>query len=94
MSAALEVSDNRNGTVLTESIPDASSAKPWTWMEFRLQPLPDAVRDISVERSVAGSPLSAITSFDISGRPAVPRASCLTLLRCPDGSVRKMIRKQ
>lgn len=93
MSAAIEVSDNRNGTVLTESIPDASSAKPWTWMEFRLQPLPDAVRDISVERSVVGSSLSAITSFDLSGRPAVPRASCLTLLRCPDGSVRKMIRK-
>ena len=36
LAFTLECTDNRSGTVYTETIPDASQMRPYTWMEMRL----------------------------------------------------------
>ena len=41
LAFALECTDNRQGTVYTESIPDANQSKPYTWMPLLLGTTPE-----------------------------------------------------
>lgn len=63
MAATIELQDNRNGQVFTERMPDALTDASWTWMELRLDALPDAV--IPLPHDVQAT---AKRSFDLQGR--------------------------
>lgn len=41
MALAVEAQDRQENTVVTECIPDARQEESWTWMEFRLAPMPE-----------------------------------------------------
>ena len=104
MAAAIEVTDNRDGTVLHETIPDVDQLRPWTWMELRLQPLPDGIHDVkspgtlhdykslnNPSRSSSNPPIQASsTSFDLSGRPVVSLPPGIVITRRPDGTIHKL----
>lgn len=104
MAAAIEVTDNRDGTVLHETIPDVDQQRPWTWMELRLQPLPDGIHDIkspgalhdykslnNPSRSSSNPPIQASsTSFDLSGRHVSSLPAGIVITRRPDGTIRKL----
>lgn len=100
MAAAIEVTDNRDGKLLKEGLPDVDHQRPWTWMEMRLQPLPDAIRDIkdNSQSSISQFSIRNPLSFDLTGRPISPSlgegwgglSTGLTLVRRPDGTIRKL----
>ena len=80
LAFALECVDNRQGSAYTETIPDAHTDKPWTWMELRLQPKPDdtgirgiatsstpARETVAVPASLTGLPMTIIRERHSNG---------------------------
>ena len=70
MAAALTVTDNQSGTILTETIPDAHDLKPWTWMELRLQDLPTGIQAprAAAPKAASRPNLQATATYDLLGR--------------------------
>lgn len=94
MVTAVQVTDNRNGTVHTESIPDVKTTRTRTWMEFRLCALPDGIKTVQAERSQSTSlsQASPTCAYDLAGRLVSPSARGLVILCRPDGHKQKVIR--
>ena len=93
MAAAIEVTDNRDGTVLHETIPDVDQQRPWTWMELRLQPLPDGIHDIPQSNSQSLNPqiLKSLNPLSLSGHhvsSSLPAG--IVIIRRPDGTIHKL----
>ena len=88
LCAAMEVSIDREGTLLTEAFPDANPQRPRTWMEFRLASLPVGIR------SLPFAPTGRVGEglFDLNGRSATYTRGLL-ICRQPDGTTRKILRK-
>lgn len=99
MAASIEMTDNRgDSVVLTEKIPDAGNTAPWTWMELRLLPLPDAILEIQDESSfypyglMNNRPLDN-RFFDVGGRRVNASSSGIHLFQRADGSTCKVLLK-
>jgi hypothetical protein len=78
LAFTLECTDNRSGTVYTETIPDASQMRPYTWMEMRLG-------EMTEETGIEAYPLQPTPNpsqrgggtYDLLGRKACSRSSLL-----------------
>ena len=74
LAFALECTDNRNGSVYTETIPDADQSKPYTWMPLVLGEMPENA-GISLPSDRSGSsrtyPQSEVV-YDLAGRAYSP----------------------
>ena len=73
LAFTLECTDNRSGTAYTETIPDASQMRPYTWIEMRLGKMAE-------ETGIGVNPLSlpkGVGTYDLKGRKVSSRYSLL-----------------
>ena len=77
LAFTLECTDNRSGTAYTETIPDASQMRPYTWMEMQLG---EMTEETGIEAHSTAHPLPLPKgggTYDLMGRKVNSRSSLL-----------------
>jgi hypothetical protein len=74
LAFTLECTDNRSGTVYTETIPDASQMRPYTWMEMRLGEMGE---ETGIEEPTPTAHPKGGETYDLLGHKVNSRSSLL-----------------
>ena len=75
LAFTLECTDNRSGTVYTETIPDANQMRPYTWMEMRLG---EMTEETGIEGPTPNPSQKGGGTYDLMGRKVSSHSSLHT----------------